>query len=81
MAKRWCIANLVVIDPIIGLGKPIIEGVGITTAVLAASYLANDQDADLVADWFKVHVKHVIAAVDFERNLAACGSASSCIRA
>ena len=37
MAKRWCIANLVVIDPTICLGKPIIEGMGITTAILAAS--------------------------------------------
>ena len=65
LAKRWCIANLVVIDPSICLGKPIIEGVGITTAILAASYEANDQDAELVADWYKVHAKHVIAAVEF----------------
>jgi uncharacterized protein (DUF433 family) len=71
MAKRWCIANLVVIDPTICLGKPIIDGIGITTAVLAASYEANDQDAELVADWYKVHSTHVIAAVDFERNMAA----------
>ena len=71
MARRWCIADLVVIDPAICLGKPIIDGVGITTAVLAASYEANDHDAERVADWFKVHAKHVIAAVDFERNLAA----------
>ena len=55
----------------VGLSKPIIEGIGITTAVLAASYEANDQDAELVADWFRVHPKHVIAAVDFERSLAA----------
>jgi uncharacterized protein (DUF433 family) len=71
MAKRWCIASLVVIDPTICLGKPIIDGIGITTAVLAASYDANDQDAELVADWYKVHSKHVIAAVDFERSMAA----------
>ena len=71
MARRWCIADLVVIDPTICLGKPIIEGIGITTAVLAASYEANDQNAELVADWFRVHPKHVIAAVDFERSLAA----------
>src|SRR5262249_1337847 len=71
MAKRRRIADLVVIDPAISLGKPIVEGIGITTAVLAASYEANAQDADLVADWFRVHPKHVIAAVDFERTLAA----------
>lgn len=71
MAERWCIANLVVIDPAICLGKPIVEGVGIATGILAATYAANDRDADLVADWFRVHPKHVIAAVDFERSLAA----------
>src|SRR4051812_7524838 len=37
MARRWCIADLVVIDPAISLGKPIIEEVGIATAVLAAA--------------------------------------------
>jgi uncharacterized protein (DUF433 family) len=71
MAKRWCIADLVVIDPAICLGKPIIEEVGITTAILAASYEANDHNVELVADWFRVHPKHVIAAVEFERSLAA----------
>jgi uncharacterized protein (DUF433 family) len=38
MAARWCIANMVVIDPKIGFGKPTIDGVGISTAILAASY-------------------------------------------
>ena len=71
MAARWCIANMVVIDPKIGFGKPTIDGVGISTAILAASYEANDRDAERVADWFKVHAKHVLAAVAFERNLAA----------
>ena len=54
MDARWCIANMVVIDPKIGFGKPTIDGVGISTAVLAASYEANDRDAERVADWFKV---------------------------
>jgi uncharacterized protein (DUF433 family) len=71
MAARWNIANLVFIDPAICLGKPTIEGIGITTAVLAASYEANDRNADLVADWYKIHSKHVLAAVEFERSLAA----------
>src|SRR5206468_10563593 len=71
MAKRWCIADLVVLDPTICMGKPIIKGIGIATAVLAASYEANDRNAELVTDWFRVHPKHVIAAVDFERSLAA----------
>ncbi len=71
MAQRWCIANLVVIDPAICLGKPIVDGVGIATAILSASYEANDQDAEFVADWFRVNATHVIAAVEFERSMAA----------
>ena len=71
MAKRWSIADQVVIDPEIGLGKPIVEGIGIATAVLAGAYEANGQDAELVADWFRIHPKHVLAAADFERSLAA----------
>ena len=71
LARRWCIADQVVIDPAIGLGKPIIDGIGIATAILAASYEANDKNAEVVADWFRVHPKHVIAAVDFERSLVA----------
>jgi len=71
MAQRWCISDLVVVDPTICLGKPIVADVGIATAVLSASYEANDRDAELVADWFGVHAKHVIAAVEFERSMAA----------
>jgi uncharacterized protein (DUF433 family) len=71
MARRWCIADLVVIDPAICLGKPIVDGIGIATAVLSASYEANDHNAELVADWFRVHTKHIIAAVEFERSMAA----------
>ena len=71
MARRWSIADMVVLDPAISLGKPIVEGVGIATAILAAAYHANGQDVDLVADWFNVHSKHVLAAVEFEASLAA----------
>ena len=71
MAKRWCIASLVVIDPAICLGKPIVDEVGIATAILFASYEANDKNVELVADWFRVNAKHVIAAVEFERSMAA----------
>src|SRR4051812_18323465 len=61
MAQRWCIANQVVIDPAICLGKPIVEDVGIATAILSASYEANERNAELVADWYRIHSKHVIA--------------------
>jgi uncharacterized protein (DUF433 family) len=71
LARRWRIARMVVVDPAICFGKPIVEAVGIPTAVLAAAYFANDKDAGLVADWYNVHADHILAAVEFERNLVA----------
>jgi len=71
LAIRWRIADSVVVDPTICFGKPIVEEAGIATSVLAASYAANHHDAELVADWFHINARHVLAAVDFERGLAA----------
>ncbi len=71
MAKRWRVSELIVIDPAICLGKSYVEGTGIASSILASSYEANGQNAELVADWFRVHSKHVIAAVEFERSLVA----------
>ena len=71
MAKRWCIANMVVIDPQINFGKPIIEEIGVSTSILAGAYEANRQDAERVAAWYGIHAEHVLAAVDFERSLVA----------
>src|SRR5439155_19374233 len=55
LAKKWRITDMVVIDPGICFGKPIVEAAGIATAILAASFFANRQDADLVADWYNVN--------------------------
>jgi uncharacterized protein (DUF433 family) len=52
-------------------GKPIVEPVGIPTAILAAAYVANGQDGGVVADWYNIQKSHVMAAVDFEQRLAA----------
>lgn len=71
LAERWHIARMVVIDPRICFGKPIVEEYSIPTAVLADAYQANDQDAERVADWFNVNAEHVLAAVEFESNMAA----------
>jgi len=71
LARKWSIAPHVVVDPAIGFGKPVIEAAGITTRVLAAAYRANDRDAALVARWYDVEEKHVLAAVEFEDRLAA----------
>jgi uncharacterized protein (DUF433 family) len=70
LARRWRIAELVVVDPAIGFGKPVVEPVGIATAVLAAAYDANDRDAELVGDWYNVHPDYVLAAVQFESSRA-----------
>lgn len=71
LAERWHIARMVVIDPRICFGKPIVEEYSIPTASLADAYQANDRDAERVADWFNVNTDHVLAAVEFESNMAA----------
>ena len=71
LAIRWRIANLVVIDPAIRFGKPIVEETGIATHVLRQSFYANNEDADFVAGWFGIERRHVEAAVAFENSLAA----------
>jgi uncharacterized protein (DUF433 family) len=71
LALRWRIAEHVVIDPNLCFGKPIVEAVGMPTAILAAAYRANADDADLIADWYNVSADDVLAAVRFERSLAA----------
>jgi len=70
-AARWHIANLVVIDPEIRFGRPIVANTGITTSTLQRAYFANGEDAAFVASWFSVEAEHVMAAVDFENALAA----------
>ena len=71
LAVRWRIAEMVVVDPEVCFGKPIVEDTGIATAILSAAYHANGRDADVVADWFDVHSSHVLAAAKFEGRLAA----------
>ncbi len=69
LARKWCVTDQVVIDPMICLGKPIVEKAGIATGILAASFEANGRDAGTVADWYRVHQSHVQAAVEFELSL------------
>jgi uncharacterized protein (DUF433 family) len=71
LARRWHIAEGILVDPTVCFGKPIVEDVGIATNVLASAYYANNENAELVADWFNVHQKHVLAAVQFEACRAA----------
>ena len=71
LATRWRIADMVVIDPAIRFGKPVVEQTGIRTAVLRNTYYANGEDATFVAGWLGVEERHVMAAVKFENDLAA----------
>jgi uncharacterized protein (DUF433 family) len=71
LARRWHVADMVVLDPEISSGRPVVEGVRIKTSVLAASFYANDEDAEVVARWFGVKEAHVRAAVAFQASLTA----------
>ncbi|MCH8966383.1 MAG: hypothetical protein IID43_01775 [Planctomycetes bacterium] len=69
LAERWRIAEGVVIDPKISLGKPVVESTGKTTFVIANCYVANDKDAGLVAELFDVEESDVLNAFSFEQQL------------
>lgn len=71
LARKWSIADGVVIDPQRCLGKPVIDEIGIKTAILNNAFKANGNNAELVADWYGVLPSHVMAAVNFERSLVA----------
>jgi uncharacterized protein (DUF433 family) len=66
LATKWHLSPLVVLDPRVCFGQPIVEPVGITTYVLTAFYLANGRNAQKVANWYEIEEEHVLAAVEFE---------------
>jgi uncharacterized protein (DUF433 family) len=71
LARLWRIADGVVLNPAIALGKPVVDGVFVKTEVLADAYHANDQNADAVARWYNVRPDDVMTAVRFQASLAA----------
>ncbi len=66
LAARWRILKGVVIDPMVGMGKPTIENTGITTYVVANQYYANAKNTTLVADLYGIRETDVGDAVEFE---------------
>ena len=66
LARQWKLIKGVVLDPLISMGKPIIENTGVTTYVVANQYFANKERAALVADLYEVTEKDVFNAVKFE---------------
>lgn len=65
-AHRWRIANGIVIDPTISMGKPTIVNTGTTAFVAANQYYANSANSALVADLFSISEQDVMNAVKFE---------------
>ena len=70
MAIRWRLSEGVVIDPRRRYGKPIVEACGVPTAILSRAHRANDEDVDLVAEWYGISQTDVIQAVTFEEGLS-----------
>lgn len=73
-ALRWfpvSRSRLVVLDPVVQFGEPIVASAGVPTDTLAAAYLAEGKDRDRVARLYRVTPQEVSAAVSFETRLAA----------
>jgi len=68
LARRWRIANGIIVDPSISMGKPTIENTGVTTFVIANQYFANMKNSALVADLYEVSENDVVNAVKFEQS-------------
>jgi len=69
LAERWDIHRGIVIDPLRNLGKPVSTESGAGSYVLARCYIANDNNADLVADLLHTSRRAVLDAVDFEESM------------
>jgi len=73
-ALRWYPVpkrKVIVLDPILQFGEPIIAEAGVPTDTLAAAFKAEQGDAQRVARLYRVTPQAVRAAVDFEHRLAA----------
>lgn len=73
-AVRWypnAKQRLIVLDPRVRFGVPIIAGAGVPTDTLSAAYLAEGKDFGRVARLYRVTPQAVKAAVAFEDRLAA----------
>ena len=72
-ALRWYPvpnSKKVVLDPEYAFGKPILAGLGVTTESLYHSWLAEDENVRLVANFYEIDVAAVKAAVAFEQRIA-----------
>jgi uncharacterized protein (DUF433 family) len=63
--------RLIVLDPQVQFGEPVVADAGVPTDILHAAYLAEGKDRAQVSRLFCVTPRAVSAAVDFEQRLAA----------
>lgn len=74
-ARRWYPlgdkSKLVVLDPAVQFGAPIVSRSGVPTDTLLAVYMAHGRDSKAVARIYDISPQEVNAAVRFENKLAA----------
>lgn len=73
-ARRWFPFDgnrLIVLDPLISFGQPIIADKGITTENIYDLFIAEGEKIQPICEWMNLPSKEVEAAVKFERRLAA----------
>jgi uncharacterized protein (DUF433 family) len=74
LARRWFPSEgngLVVLDPLVSFGRPIIAEKGITTENIYDLFVAEKEKIRPVCDWMDLASEEVEAAMKFERHLAA----------
>jgi uncharacterized protein (DUF433 family) len=71
-ARWWPLAprKTIVIDPKRSFGQPIVNNAGVPTAVLAKA-VQVEGSIETVAKWYRVNLRSVRAAVEYEKCLAA----------
>ncbi len=73
VARWWPLGRRVpvVVDPDRSRGMPVALRSGVPTYVLARAVAAEGGDVDRVARWYEVPLREVVAAVEFEKPVAA----------
>ena len=62
--------QVVVINPLMAFGRPILADAGVTTAVIQDRFLAGDSPGEMAAD-YRVDESSILEALRFEQRLAA----------
>ena len=62
--------TVVVVDPLLAFGRPVLASAGVTTAVIQDRFLAGDSPADMAED-YRVDEPDIWEAIRFEHRLAA----------